>query len=203
MRSIISLAILCLSFAASAEGSARFDKLRAGAQTLSALGPFLEKYVGECPDLASRAECKANAAAFRRESNGQRFYMLLGEDSATMLAAGRSDSRKNEITLNITPFFPAGPYALTLGAPGRTDASGNPVMPLVYVRAQIPEGQTDASVARLVATRALRLQVVFSPQEVWTLSKKGGGKILGVRAKIEAMRISIGRSGDELAVWTG
>jgi hypothetical protein len=184
-----------------AEDNPAFTRMKDSAEPLSALGPFLEKYVGECGDAAAAAECKANAKSFRASANGKRFYMIVPEDSASMIAPGASDG--HTFTLNVTPFFPGGAYALTLGAPKKVDAAGNPVLPLVYVKAKIPDGFNAGSMARLVGMRALRLQLVFTPQDVWTLQKKGGGKAYGIRAKIEGLLVTVGRTGEELALWSG
>ncbi len=197
------LALTCALLApllAAADVNPKFAKLRDGAEALSGLSNFLEKYVGECDGAGP--ECKANASQFRREANGKRFYMIVSEDAA-IIAPGAFDPGRDEMTLNITPFFPAGGYALTQGAPHRTDAQGNPVMPLLYVKAKLPDGMNASSMARLIGMRGLRLEIVFTPQEVWSLSKgKGAGKSYGVKARIDGMLVTVGRTGEELALWT-
>jgi hypothetical protein len=58
--------------------------------------------------------------------------------------------------------------------------------------------------ARFIGMRALRLQIVFTPQEVWALPKKEkGAKMYGVKARIDGMLVTVGRTGEELAFWTG
>ena len=73
----------------------------------------------------------------------------------------------------------------------------------IDVRGKVPEGESHSSMERLFSMRALRLQLVFTPQEVWSLPKKGGGKIYGVKSRIEAMLVTVGRTGDQLGIWTG
>jgi hypothetical protein len=190
-----------LPLVALADGNDKFNELRDKAEPLSGLGPFLDRYIGEC-ESSQGPECKQNATAFRKEANAKRFYMAVPEDAA-VIAAGRIDSAHEQITLNVTPFFPAGGYALTSGSPRRTDAEGNPVMPLTYVKAKVPDGMDASSVARLIGMRGLKLELVFTPQDVWTLAKKEkkAGKMYGVKAKIEAMLVSVARTGEPLALW--
>lgn len=118
-----------------------------------------------------------------------------------MLAAGPYDPGEGEYTVNIAPLFAAGGYALTHGAPKKTDANGNPMMMYVESRGKMPPDWSAPSFQRLFQSRALRVQVVFSPQGVWTLPKKGGGKQYGVRAKIDAILVTIGRTGETVALW--
>jgi hypothetical protein len=186
-----------------ADENPRFSHLRESAEAISALGAFLDKYVGECGDvLSGGSECKANSSAFRKEATGKRHFMILNEDSVSMIQPGSYDPINHDFTYNVTPFFPAGGYALTLGSPKRTDAAGNPVLPLVYVKAKLPDEFNPGSMARLIGVHGLRMQVIFTPTGVWSLPKKGGGKMYGVQARIEALYLSIGRTGQELALWT-
>jgi hypothetical protein len=186
-----------------ADENARFSRLREGAEPISALGAFLDKYVGECGDvLSGGAECKANSNAFRKEATGKRHYLIVSEDSATMIQPGAYDPINHDFTYNVTPFFPAGGYALTQGAPKHTDGAGNPVLPLVYIKAKLPETFNAGSMARLIGIHGLRMQVIFTPQGVWTLAKKGGGKMFGVQARVEALLLTIGRTGEEIAFWS-
>jgi hypothetical protein len=203
MKPLALTLLLAVPAAALADENPRFAKLRESAEPISALGPFLDKYVGECGDvLSGGAECKANSSAFRKETTGKRLFLILNEDSATMIQPGAYDPINHDFTYNVTPFFAAGGYALTQGSPKKTDAAGNPVLPLVYVKAKLPEEFNPGSMARLIGINGLRLQVVFTPQGTWNLAKKSGGKWYGVQAKIEAMYITIGRTGQELALWT-
>jgi hypothetical protein len=63
------------------------------------------------------------------------------------------------------------------------------------------EGWNSSRFQRLFSMRELRLQVVFTPQDVWSLPKKGGGKMQGVRARIEGILVSVGRTGQQAALW--
>jgi hypothetical protein len=197
-----ALLLLALPFTARAqEMDARFTQLREGAEAVGGLGAFLERYVGECEDPAMAAQCADTAKAFRKLHDGKRHYLLVGEDSAGMLAPGAFDADSGELTVNVTPFFPASRYALSQGAPKRTDAKGNPLMGLLRADGQAPEGWMAGTFQRLFQMRGVRAQVVFTPTGVWSLPKKGGGKSYGVSARIEGVLVTVARTGEPLALW--
>ena len=201
LRGLLVLTFLVLPALAFADVDPRFAKLRDSATPLSGLGTFLEKYIGECSDPFAGAECKANAAAFRKEANKNRYYLIITEDQANMLSMGPYDPGRGEYTVNIAPLFAAGGYAVTHGAPRKTDANGNPVMMYVQAKGKVPPGWNAPSIQRLFTTRQLRVQVVFKPEGTWSLSKKGGGKHHGVKARVEAILVTIGRTGEPVALW--
>lgn len=181
-----------------ADADARFARLRDQAEPVGGLGSFLEKYVGDCEPGA--VECRQVAEAYRRKANGKKFYMIVTEESAGMISMGPYNPA-GEFILNVTPFFGASGSAVTHGAPSRTDAEGNPILPYIRIKGITPEGGNAQSVSRWVSMRALRLQVVFTPQGTWTLNKKGGGKITGVRARMDAILLTVGRTGEQVGLW--
>lgn len=202
MTRLLALLLLVLSPSlALADVNERFAKLRDSAEPLGGLGAFLEKYVGLCDAMFAGPECKKKADSFRAESRGKTFYMIISEDQASMLAPGDIDMDTGEFTMFVTPFFPGGSYALTHGAPKRADKNGNPVMPLLTLEGQLPDEAQISRFVRLFRNRELRVQVVFTPESVWTLPKKGGGRNYGVKANIEGMLITHGRTGKEVARW--
>ncbi|MFP2958940.1 DUF6066 family protein [Myxococcus sp. 1LA] len=201
MNRILLAAALLLPALALADADPRFAKLRDEAEPLGGLGTFLEKYIGACDGAFVDAQCKSNAEAFRKKYQGKRLYMIVTEDDASMLSAGPYSPGTGEYTINITPFFPGGSSALTHGAPKKTDASGNPILPYLTVTGDMPEGWNLQMFTRLFSMRAVRAQVVFTPQSVWSLPKKGGGKNHGVTARIEAILITEGRSGQPMGLW--
>jgi len=198
----IFVGALLLSMVAGAE-DAKFAKLKDSAEPVGGLGVFLDKFVGECnaSDVGA-ADCKQAVREYRQKMRGKRLYMIVTEDNANMIQAGRTDFENGEFTAQLTPFFPSSGYALTHGAPSRTDANGNPVMPLMQIKGKIPADWNESRFNRLFAGREVRLHVVFTPQDVWSLPKRGGGKMSGVKARLEAVMITAGRTGEELAVWT-
>jgi len=179
----------------------RFAQLRDAAEPLGSLGTFLDKYVGECSGLLAGDGCRENAAAFRKRYDGKKLYLIIGEESATMVAPGPYQPGTGDYIIHVTPFFAGGNYALTHNAPRRTDANGNPVMPLLDVEGTIPEGWNASMFQRLFSMRGVRAQVVFTPSGVWTLPKKGGGKIYGVAARIDGILLTVGRTGEPLGLW--
>ncbi len=90
---------------------------------------------------------------------------------------------------------------MTHGAPQTTDPNGNPVLPYIRVTAKMPDGWSPPMMARQVGARAFRIQVVFTPQGLWTLPKKGGGALRGVKARFDAVLVQVGRTGDVLGTW--
>jgi hypothetical protein len=199
MNALPALA-LSLSVPLIAGGAARFAALRGSAEPVGSLGAFLDRYVAECP-RGSLPQCRSNGIAFRTRSTGKRFVLALNEEAAGLLSVGRFDSTRKEYELLLTPFFAAGPYALTHGAPRHTDAGGNPLLPQIAMRQKAPEDWDSYRVQRLIAGRELRVEVIFTPEEVWTLPRKRGEAMRGVKSRIEALQVINGRTGDVLAAW--
>lgn len=185
-----------------ADADPRFVKLRDQAEPLGSVSAFVEKYVGDCASrMLGGAECERNAEVFRQGATGKKFYMIVTEGTSQVLSMGEVKLQGNFV-LNVTPFFPASNMALTHGAPTKTDAEGNPIMPFIRVDSSLPDTWNMAMMARQVQSQTLRMQIIFTPQGVWTLPKKGGA-IKGVKAKFEAVLITVGRTGDTVGAWYG
>ena len=197
-RALAFTTVLLASGLGWADVDPKFAKLRDSAEALEGLGNFLDKYVGDC---GTDVDCKKNTETFRSAANGKKFYMIIGEESVNNLQMGSYDPGAQEFTLNLTPFFPASSSALTGGAPSRTDANGNPVMPFMAIKGAVSEGGNAQSVARMVSMKTLRLQVVFTPQGLWTLPKKGGGKLVGVKTRIDGILVTVGRTGEVVGMY--
>ncbi len=201
MNRLLLAALLLVPVVAVADVDPRFSRLRDQAEPLGGLSTFLDKYIGECSDLFAGPTCRSNAEAFRKSYQGKRLYMIVTEDVATMVAPGAYQPRSANYTIHITPFFPAGKYALTHGAPMKTDGQGNPLLPLLTVTGTLPEGWNGMMFSRLFSARGIRVQVVFTPKGVWSMPRKGSGKLLGVNAQIEAILLTEGRTGQTLGLW--
>jgi hypothetical protein len=199
-RALVAVSCLAFTSLAFAEAPAAFESAKGKAEAVGGLGNFLESYIGDC-DPVSGAECKANVQAYRQKMTGKKLYMMLSEDEARMLAPGNC-SGESDCAVVITPFFGAAGFGLSHGVPKSTDANGNPVLPVIVAKGKIPEDYAGARFGRLFSNRELRMQVVFTPQSTWTIAGKGGKKIQGVRAKMEAILVTIGRTGEAIAVWT-
>lgn len=176
----------------------RFDALRAQAQPYDGgLGQFLEEYLGDC---GNNANCRAHTKEFLAKAKGQRFYTLVREDEAGMLGMSERQSGGGDYTVEVTPFFPGNEHALTNATPKKTDPNGNPILPVLMLPGQLPDGETVDSVARMFKNRGVRLELLFRPDDPWALPRKNGGKLVGVRAKLDAIRVT-SRSGAVLALW--
>jgi hypothetical protein len=86
--------------------------------------------------------------------------------------------------------------------PAQTDVAGNPLLPPIHLSGTTPEGWGAPDFLRLFSARQIRAQIVFTPREVWTLPRKqGGGKLLGVAARVEAILLTHARTGEVLGLW--
>jgi hypothetical protein len=197
-----ALSAVVFSSVAFADVEQKFAALRDQAETVGSLGLFLEKYIGACDSvIQGGGECIKAAEAYRKGATGKKFYMIILENDATMLSMGPYNPGGDQFTIHMTPFFPASNYALTHGAPSKTDGNGNPVMSFLPITGTIPELGNVGEISRAIQTRQMRLQIVFTPQGLWTLPKKGGGKITGVKARLEAVLVTLGRTGMKMASW--
>ncbi len=202
MHRLLAPLVLLLPTLAAADVDPRFAKLRDQAEPLTSLSSFLENYIGECKGAFVSPECSANAKKFRDKYTGQKLYMIVGEDqAASVLAPGSYDPSTGDYTVQVVPLFAASGHAVTHGAPKKIDSAGNPVMPLLEIKGTATPDWTGAQFARMFKTRGLRVQVVFTPQGIWTLPKKGSGKQAGVKAKIEAVLVTVARTGEPIGLW--
>lgn len=201
MRRSILAALLLLPTLALADVDTRFAQLRDQAEALGSLSTFLDKYIGECAGLFVSPSCRGDAEAFRGKYGGRKLYMIVGEDAASMLSPGPYQPGSGNYTIQVIPYFPGGAHGLTQGTPTQTDAAGNPLLPLIRITGTTPEGWAATDFLRLFSTRQIRAQVVFTPQGVWTLPGKRGGKTQGVAARVEAILLTHARTGEPLGLW--
>ena len=190
---VLALALALLPSSALAGG---FEDAAAKAQRLERLDPFLEKFVGRCPDPYTRRACEAGIAGFRKEAAARTFVVKVGE--VTSLVRPERDETGEGYVLLLTPFFDGGGLALTNVAPTRQDPQGNPLVPLVPIPASVPAGTMDFEFLSPFRTGAVEIEVVFRPVKVWKLPRKGGGAYEGVAVKIVAVRVLDGRTGNEI-----
>ncbi len=192
---------LLLPALAAADVDPRFARLRDAAEPLGGLSAFLTRYIGECGDMFAKPDCRTKADEFRKAYRGKKMYMIVTEDVATMVTPGPYQPNTGDFVINILPFFAGGKYALTHGTPKKTDSAGNPILPLLSVSGTTPEGWNGGMFARLFSSRGVRVQVVFTPLDIWSLPKPSGGKIFGVAARVEAILLTEGRTGEHLGLW--
>ena len=201
MNRCLALVALLLPALALADVDQRFARLRDAAEPLGGLSAFLNRYIGECGDMFASPDCRSKADEFRKAYKGKKMYMIVTEDVATMVSPGAYQPATGDYVIDILPFFPASSYALSHGTPKKTTAEGNPVLPLLKVSATAPTDWTGQYYSRLFSSQSVRVQVVFTPLDIWTLNKPRGGKILGVSARMEAILLTEGRTGVEMGLW--
>lgn len=199
MRWLVPL-LLISSQVALADVDQKFAKMRDAAEKLGSLSEFIDNYGGSCGPLMT-AQCEEKRKEFRRGADGRKHYMIVTEDSASVLSMGDANPISGEFVLNMTPFFAAGESAITHGAPSKTDANGNAILPYLRINAKLPDGWTMQLMNRQVQARALRIQVVFTPEGVWSLPKKGGGSIKGIKTRFDGVIVQIGRTGETIGMW--
>ena len=182
-----------------AEG--RFDPLRKDAQPFDGgLGDFLELYLGDCGQASSSANCKSRSQQFQAQAKGKRFYALLREDEAGMVGMSDGTAHGGDFTVEITPFFPGNEHALTNAVPKKLDPRGYPILPVLMIPGTLPPGETVDDMIRLFKNRGVRLELLFTPEEPWAVARKTGGKLTGVKARLDAMQVT-SRTGTVLATW--
>jgi hypothetical protein len=199
MRWLI-LMVVMVPMLAFADVDARFAKMRDVAEKIGSLSEFIDNYAGTCGPLMT-AQCEEKRKEFRRGADGKKHYMIVTEDSTTVLSMGDANPITGEFILNMTPFFAGGDSAITHGAPSKTDANGNAILPFIRIPAKVPDGWSMQLMNRQVAARALRLQLIFTPEAVWTLPKKGGAPIRGIKTKFEGIIVQVGRTGEVIGTW--
>jgi hypothetical protein len=182
-------------------GEGRFDELRKEAVSFEgSLGDLLELWLGDCGQASNTANCKNRSRDFQAQAKGKRFYTLIREDEAGMLGMSTGKSRGGDFTVEVTPFFPGAEHALTNAVPKKTDAQGNPILAVLMIPGTLPGAETVDDMQRLFKNRGVRLELLFRPEEAWALAKKGGGKLTGVKAKLDAIQVT-SRTGAVLATW--
>jgi len=196
------LAALLLPTLALADVDSRFAQLRDQAEPLGSLGAFLDKYIGECSGFFSGLGCRGAAEEFRKQYEGKKLYMIVGESAASMVQPGPYQPGSGNYTILVTPAFPGSSYQLTKGAPGQLGSEDQPLVPPVRVTGTTPEGWNATDFMRLFSNRQVRLQIVFSPEGVWGLERnQGRGKLYGVSCRVEGVLLSNARTGKPLGLW--
>jgi hypothetical protein len=199
-RLLVTVAVLLPALAV-ADVDPRFARLRDAAEPLGGLSAFLTRYIGQCADVFATSDCRTKADAFRKNYKGKKLYMIVDEDVVNMVTPGPYQPVTGDFVINILPFFPAGSYALTHGTPKKTNAAGNPILPQLTVTGRAPTEWTGQYFSRLFTSQSIRVQVVFTPLDIWSLDKPKGGKVFGVSARVEAILLTEGRTGVEMGLW--
>jgi len=197
VRIPVAVAVLSISLApAAGHAGEQFDSLSQRAERLDSLPAFLERYVGACRDIYTRAECERNVAAARRSFQGRTLVARVGEGLAELVRA-RIDGGRFRIEL--TPFIDGGGLALTHGAPLRQDGQGRPVIGLVVLQGELPPAMGDLEFQSPFRTGNVEMEVVFEVQGTWKMKRRDGGFYEGVKARFLALRLVDPRTGAEIA----
>ncbi len=192
---LLALVALLLAVPA-ATRAADFDTAAGAAERLDGLEAFLARYVGHCTDVYERKRCEANVAQIRKEAAGKSFTVRV-TDAAGLVRAVRKGAG---YVVLLTPFLDGGGLALTQGAPLRQDAAGRPVVNLVPIPASLPDGTLEMEFETPFRTGAIDLEIVFRPEKVWKLPRRGeAGSYEGVAARFVAVRIVDARTGKPIA----
>jgi hypothetical protein len=195
MRLLAALFALLLALPASAR-EVDFDDAARGAERLDGLEGFLARYVGHCTDRYEKQRCEANVAEARKAAAGKAFTVRVTEAAGLV----RAQRKGAGYVLLLTPFVDGGGLALTQGAPTRRDAAGRPVVNLVPIPAELPDGMMDMEFESPFRTGAIDLEIVFRPEKVWRLARRGEkGDYEGVAARFLAVRVLDARTGAPIA----
>lgn len=195
MRTCGLLAVLLLALPTAAR-DADFETAARGAERLEGLENFLANYVGHCTDVYERQRCQANVAQVRKAAAGRVFTVRV-TDAAGLV---RTQRRGDGIVVLLTPFVDGGGLALTNGAPSRQDAAGRPIVNLVPIPTRVPDGMMDLEWESPFRTGAIDVEIVFRPEKVWKLARRGeAGSYEGVAARFLAVRVLDARTGAPIA----
>lgn len=196
MRLAALLALSCLTSLPAAAREVDFDAVARGAEKVEALEPFLARYIGHCTDVYERQKCEANVAQARKQVSGRAFTVRIS-DAAGLI---RPERRSGGYLLLLTPFVDGGGLALTNGAPRRQDAAGRPLIDLLPIPGAVPAGMMDMEFESPFRTGAIELEIVFRPEKVWKLARRGEkGSYEGLAARFLAVRIIDARTGNLIA----
>jgi len=196
MRPAVVLSLAALALLPAAPRAADFDSVARTAGRIDSLEAFLARYIGHCTDVYERRKCEGNVALVRQEAAGHAFTVRV-QDAAGLI---RLERRGGGYLLLLTPFVDGGGLALTHGAPRRQDAEGRPLIDLISIPATVPDGMMDMEYESPFRTGAIELEIVFRPEKVWKLQRRGeGGSYEGVAARFLAVRVIDARSGNPIA----
>lgn len=194
-RLLVAIAFALVATVATAGD--RFAVVNGESRRLDSLGPFLERYVGSCSHELTRQDCEQNVRDTRRGLDGRSYTASVAERTVDIV---RTERTRTGYRFVVTPFIDGGGLALTHGEPRRQDAEGRPLIGLLVMEGNLPEGMDELTLESALRTGRLELEVVFRPQGTWRLKRKGEpGFYEGVKAKFLAMRLVESRSGTEVA----
>lgn len=169
-----------------------YTSLRADAQPVKNLGRFLEEYVGDCesedPDFDKRG-CEARAAAAREGMAGKLMRLELDDPSA-VLAFADWDARHQAFRLHFTPFLSERGVGLSAGKPTGLTAAGQPIVKNIPLWVPLPKGEAEFGFRRQLERGMVRLEIVFRPGKIWSMTaKRGEPAVRGVAVELLGVRV--------------
>ncbi|HYS82231.1 MAG TPA: DUF6066 family protein [Anaeromyxobacteraceae bacterium] len=194
---ILALALLAAAVPTPGTADGRFAVLRGQAQRLDSLAPFLERYVGNCRDEFTRADCEQNVKRIRRGLTGSVFSASVAEQTLDLVKPQRTRAGYRFV---VTPFIDGGGLALTHGEPRKQDAAGRPLINFIVLDGALPDGMDEMALESALRTGRVEMEVLFRPEGTWKLKRKGEpGFYEGVRARFLGIRLLESRTGAEIA----
>jgi hypothetical protein len=189
------LALLLVAAPPAADPAGGYAAVRRGAERVDNLATFLERYVGTCKDVYTRAECERNVAGARRALQGKVLVARVTE-GVPELVRPRCDGERWRI--DVTPFLDGGGLALTHGAPIRLDEQGRPVIGLLVLQGTLPPGTSELDFHSPFRTGNVEMEVVFTVEGTWKMKRRDGGFYEGVKARFLGLRLVDPRTGAEI-----
>ena len=192
----VAAALFLAAAPAAGRADEPFDAVRRQAERLDSLPAFLERYVGACRDVYTRADCERNVASARRAFQGKKLFARVGDGAAELM---RARSEGGRFRIELVPFIDGGGLALTHGAPLRQDDRGRPVIGLVVLQGELSPSIGDLEFQSPFRTGNVEMEVVFEVQGTWKMKRRDGGYYEGVKARFLALRLVDPRTGAEIA----
>ncbi|HVP66240.1 MAG TPA: DUF6066 family protein [Anaeromyxobacteraceae bacterium] len=193
---VIALTVVLAAAPEPSRAEEPFDAIRRQAQPLESLAAFLERYIGSCRDIYTRADCERNVASARRAFQGKKLVARVGDGAAELVRARSGGGR---FRIEFVPFIDGGGLALTHGAPLRQDDRGRPIIGLVVLQGELPPSVGDLEFQSPFRTGNVEMEVVFEVQGTWKMKRRDGGFYEGVKARFLALRLVDPRTGAEIA----
>lgn len=186
--------------------SAGYEALLADAEPVSNVGRFLEDYVGNCnpkdaPKDFDKAACLQRVKAAQKSYRGKKLVIEL-TDVREQLKFGSWDARKKAYRLLLTPMFSERSFGLSIGRPKRLNKAGLPVVRIVPVWVERPDGEPDFIFKNTLKRGMVRLELVVIPRKTWMFRRKNEDPLAGVEVKLLGLRLYEARGSKLLAEQT-
>ena len=182
-----------------------YGALAADATEIRNLGRFLESYLEDCAPKDApafdRAACAKRVELFRREHAGRRLRIdVSGLDERLQFAGW--DDRKKAYRLLLTPMFGERGLGLSVGKPTKTTRDGLPIVKVVPIWVERPDGEPELIFKKRLQRGMVRLELLVEAERAWSLSRKGDTDLRGLSVELIGLRLKEGRGARVLAEQT-